>query len=71
MIGGVTRHVLPHLSGVPHLSVNYPYQAVTDRIYCGNNTSYHLQLLEGLLKLKKQFLKKEVFIRFDSHKENE
>ena len=53
MIGGVTRHVLPHLSGVPHLSVNYPYQAVTDRIYRRSNTSYHLQLLEGLLKLKK------------------
>ena len=52
MIGGVTRHVLPHLSS-PHLSVNYPYQAVTDRIYRRSNTSYHLQLLEGLLKLKK------------------
>ena len=24
MIGGVTRHVLPHLSGVPHLQVNRP-----------------------------------------------
>ena len=24
MIGGVTRHVLPHLSGVPHLHVNRP-----------------------------------------------
>ena len=22
MIGGVTRHMLPHLSGVPHLHVN-------------------------------------------------
>ena len=22
MIGGVTRHILPHLPGVPHLHVN-------------------------------------------------
>ena len=25
MIGGVTRHKLPHLSGVPHLHVNRPF----------------------------------------------
>ena len=24
MISGVTRHMLPHLSGVPHLHVNRP-----------------------------------------------
>ena len=24
MLGGVTRHILPHLSGVPHLHVNRP-----------------------------------------------
>ena len=24
MIGGVTRRMLPHLSGVPHLHVNRP-----------------------------------------------
>ena len=24
MIGGMTRHMLPHLSGVPHLNVNRP-----------------------------------------------
>ena len=24
MIGGLTRHMLPHLSGVPHLHVNRP-----------------------------------------------
>ena len=24
MIGGVTRHMLPHLSGVPHLHGNRP-----------------------------------------------
>ena len=24
MIGGVTHHMLPHLSGVPHLHVNMP-----------------------------------------------
>ena len=24
MIGGVTRHILPHLPGVPHLHVNRP-----------------------------------------------
>ena len=24
MLGGVTRHMLPHLSGVPHLHVNRP-----------------------------------------------
>ena len=25
MIGGVTRGMLPHLSGVPHLQVNRPW----------------------------------------------
>ena len=34
MIGGVTRHILPHLPGVPHLHVNRPLnpleQSVTD-----------------------------------------
>ena len=24
MLAGVTRHILPHLSGVPHLHVNRP-----------------------------------------------
>ena len=24
MLGGVTRHMLPHLPGVPHLHVNRP-----------------------------------------------
>ena len=27
MIGGVTRHILPHLLGVPHLHVNRPESA--------------------------------------------
>ena len=29
MIGGVTRHMLPHLSGVPHLHVNRPLELVS------------------------------------------
>ena len=28
MIGGVTRTMLPHLSGFPHLHVNRPLEAV-------------------------------------------
>ena len=28
MIGGVTHHMLPHLSGVPHLHVNRPQAGV-------------------------------------------
>ena len=27
MISGVTRHMLPHLSGVPHPHVNRPIEA--------------------------------------------
>ena len=27
MIGGVTRHILPHVPGVPHLHVNRPLNA--------------------------------------------
>ena len=27
MIGGVTRRMLPNLSGVPHLHVNRPYDS--------------------------------------------
>ena len=26
MIGGVTRHMLPHLPGVPHIHVNRPLE---------------------------------------------
>ena len=29
MIGGVTRHMLPHLPGVPHLHVNRPLTIVS------------------------------------------
>ena len=29
MIGGVTRHMLLHLSGVPHLHVNRPLELVS------------------------------------------
>ena len=31
MIGGVTRHILPHLPGVPHLHVNRPLDLLTGR----------------------------------------
>ena len=29
MIGGMTRHMLPQLSGVPHLHVNKPFRRLT------------------------------------------
>ena len=29
MLGGVTRHVLPHLPGVPHVHVNRPLENTT------------------------------------------
>ena len=28
MLGEVTRHMLPHLPGIPHLHVNRPYKGV-------------------------------------------
>ena len=31
MVGGVTRHMLPHLSGIPHLHVNRPLDWTTSR----------------------------------------
>ena len=33
MFGGVTRHMLPHLSGVPHLYLNGPLV----NTFCTNN----------------------------------
>ena len=31
MLGGVTRHVLPHLPGIPHLHVNRPLVGAIQR----------------------------------------
>ena len=31
MLGGVTRHMLPHLPGVPHLHVNRPLNTMIDQ----------------------------------------
>ena len=31
MIGGVTRHMLPHLCGIPHLHVNRPLEASNNK----------------------------------------
>ena len=31
MLGGVTRHMLSHLPGVPHLHVNRPYKVAIIR----------------------------------------
>ena len=42
MINGVTRHMLPHLSGVPHLHVNRPLeyyhinQDFNETVHCAN-----------------------------------
>ena len=37
MIGGVTRHMLTHLSGVPHLQVNRPLILVKgSKSFCVN-----------------------------------
>ena len=33
MLGGVTRHMLPHLSGVPHFHVNRPLETELYRLY--------------------------------------
>ena len=41
MIGGVTRHMLPHLPGVPHLHVNRPL------IYKGIGRKPHFTKLLG------------------------
>ena len=30
MIGGVTRRMLPHLSGVPHLHINRPLESLSN-----------------------------------------
>ena len=48
MIGGVTRHTLPHLSGVPHLHVNRPLEYETFHVnqvlinmnFCENNMQF-------------------------------
>ena len=39
MIGGVTRHMLPHLSGVPHLHVNRPLRI--RNLLCKLSTDKH------------------------------
>ena len=48
MTGGVTRHMLPHLSGVPHLHVNRPLRSGLEGI---NNNMQNIQdyLLEIIL----------------------
>ena len=33
MLGGVTRHMLPHLPGVPHVHVNRPLESPKWQIY--------------------------------------
>ena len=38
MIGGVTRHVLPHLPGVPHLLVNRPLVLHFSGVWEGKKT---------------------------------
>ena len=40
MIGGVTRHMLPHLSGVHHLHVNRPLRSGLEGI---NNNKQNIQ----------------------------
>ena len=40
MIGGVTRHMLPHLSGVPYLYVNRPLRSGLEGI---NNNMQNIQ----------------------------
>ena len=37
MIGGVTCHMLPHLSGVPHLHVNRPLALQNSVVVVKNN----------------------------------
>ena len=51
MIGGVTHHMLPHLSGVPCLLVNRPLQLdLRTRVTVMTNTLYvAFVLLEQLL----------------------
>ena len=40
MIGGVTRCMLPHLSGVPHLHVNRPLRTVWWRMFYTKVTNF-------------------------------
>ena len=42
MIGGVTRHMLPHLSGVHHLNENKPYEPAIGSVAAGSTTSRRL-----------------------------
>ena len=39
MIGGVTRRMLPHLSGVPHLHINWPLESLSNTKRPQNLTS--------------------------------
>ena len=50
MIGGVTRRMLPHLSGVPHLHVNRPLMLLSER-KLGNHfdlSSLELEKVKGV-----------------------
>ena len=38
MIGWVTRHILPHLLGVPHLHVNRPLQRCRSTVFIARFT---------------------------------
>ena len=50
MIGGVTHHMLPYLSGVPHLHVNRPLEGEWN---AGNRFSLrHKLLLVNYMRIK-------------------
>ena len=44
MIGGVTRRMLPHLSGVPHLHINRPLESLSNTKRPQNLTSEYSEI---------------------------
>ena len=44
MIGGVTRRMLPHLSGVPHLHINSPLESLSNTKRPQNLTSEYSEI---------------------------
>ena len=54
MIGGVIRHILPHLPGVPQLHVNRPFSPAYVRIVYGKKKQTNKQTKQKKNKTNKQ-----------------
>ena len=64
MIGGVTRRMLPHLSGVPHLHVNRPLECrkCKNKFDCLVNEMPYIKQLRPPLNVQTDSICAEVFV---------